>query len=73
MSKRVVCEFSGWIELCDSTRMLNVQDNSVITVAKWKNLNKIQRAGYILESFSSAYSVAIDGENTDLQLIVEEE
>ena len=82
MSKKIIVEFSGWIE-CDSSRVFfqyigDEHDDGVtrwplITGNEWLELSEDDRDDYIMEDYIEAQKTAIDGGYEHLDVIVQNE
>ena len=77
MSKKIIVEFSGWVE-CDSDKVIFQslsEDNSrqLITGAEWLKLSQDEQDDYILEDCTEAQKTALDGSLEYLDVIVQNE
>ena len=79
MSKKIIVEFSGWVE-CDSSRVFfeyigdedddDVRRWPVITGNEWLKLSQDEQDDYTLENFVHAQETALDGSLEYLDVIV---
>ncbi len=82
MAKKIIVEFSGWVE-CDSSRVLfhyignehgdDIRKWPVITGNEWLKLSEDDRDDYILEDCIQAQKTALDGGYEHLDVIVQNE
>ena len=74
MSKKIIVEFSGWVE-CDSDKVMFVSmlDDSAITGTEWLKLSQDEQDDYILEDCIEAQRTALDGSLEYLDVIVQNE
>ena len=74
MSKKIIVEFSGWIE-CDSDKVMFVDllNDRVITGTEWLKLSQDDQYEYILEDCSEAQKTALDGSYEHLDVIIHNE
>ena len=80
MSKKIIVEFSGWIE-CDSSRVFfqyigdehddDVGRCPVITGDEWLKLSQDEQDDYMLEDCIEAQRTALDGSYEHLDVIVQ--
>jgi hypothetical protein len=79
MSKKIIVEFSGWVE-CDSSRVFfqyigDEHDDGVtrwplITGNEWLKLSQDEQDDYMLEDCIEAQRTALDGSYEHLDVIV---
>ncbi len=82
MSKKIIVEFSGWVE-CDSSRVFfqyigDEHDDGVtrwplITGNEWLKLSEDEQDDYILKDYIEAQKTALDGSLDGLDVIVQNE
>ena len=81
MSKRILVEFSGWVDLdLDKTTFYYVGnypigtfDTHAITARDWLELPLDERENWVLEDLGQAYQYQNDGELQQCDITVEEE
>jgi hypothetical protein len=79
MSKKIIVEFSGWVE-CDSSRVFfqyigDEHDDGVtrwplITGNEWLKLSQDEQDDYILKDYIEAQKTALDGSLDGLDVII---
>ena len=81
MTKRMVLEFSGWVEADPDKTFFQyigpephglMSTGNVITGTQYMALNEDERDNYILECLGQAYQYSVDGELNDLQVDIED-
>jgi len=74
MSKKIIVEFSGWIE-CDSDKVMFVDllNDSVITGTEWLKLSLDDQDEYILEDCVEAQKTALEGSYEQMDIIIQNE
>jgi hypothetical protein len=74
MSKKIIIEFSGWVE-CDSDKVMFVSliNDSVITGTEWLKLSQDEQDDYILEDCIEAQKTALDGSYEHMDIIIQNE
>jgi hypothetical protein len=79
MSKKIIVEFSGWIE-CDSDKVMFVAGwntdglpDRVITGTEWLKLSQDEQDEYILEDCVEAQKTALDGSYEHMDIIIHNE
>jgi len=82
MSKKIIVEFSGWVE-CDSSRVFfqyigDEHDDGVtrwplITGNEWLKLSQDEQDDYMIEDYIEAQRTALDGGYEHLDVIVQNE
>ena len=80
MSKKIIVEFSGWVE-CDSSRVFfqyigDEHDDDVtrwplITGNEWLKLSQDEQDDYMIEDYIEAQRTALDGGYEHLDVIVQ--
>jgi hypothetical protein len=75
MSKKIIVEFSGWIE-CDSDKVMFVAGwdtpglPDLITGTEWLKLSQDEQDKYILEDCVEAQKTALDGSYEQMDVII---
>lgn len=69
-SKKVIVEFSGWIELGENQLFQNISTGETITAKQYSELNSDERGEYMLDSFCKSCSEC-DGE-LDIDCTIEQ-
>jgi hypothetical protein len=74
MAKKIIVEFSGWVE-CDSDKVMfmSILDDSTITGDEWLKLSPDEQDDYILEDCIEAQKTALDGSVEHLDIIIQNE
>ena len=74
MSKKIIVEFSGWVE-CDSDKVMfaSMLDDSLITGSEWMKLSKDEQDDYFLEDCVEAQRTALNRSLEHLDVIVQNE
>ena len=77
MTKRMVLEFSGWIEADPDKTFFQytgemAATKAIISGTEFMSLSEKQQDDYILECLGQAYEYSLDGELNDLHIEIEE-
>jgi hypothetical protein len=74
MSKKIIVEFSGWVE-CDSDKVMLVDllNDRVITGTEWLKLSQDEQDEYILEDCVEAQKTALEGSYEQMDIIIQNE
>lgn len=74
MAKKIIVEFSGWVE-CDSdtVKFVSLLTDDVITGTEWLKLSQDEQDDYILEDCIEAQKTALDGSYEHMDIIIQNE